>query len=444
MADHKAVKGGAIRALNGFDQEEDKRRAALLAQIPTTPDPSRTESTNPVVGTDFTRNVGNALSALPGASPALGAASAMARAVPVLGNALAATGSGIGALASRAAPYAAPVAGIGALSAASSPASTPVSTPAALAPVAPATTLAGDATLPGQDPGRSLSTASPDGRYSLSGVEGKDVGGAVQRYDVPGKSPLFTNLTGEAGRIDNAALMARGPISKQNQGALDGIQARQDINDARGASREQYDKEVAAATATNNWQARRTLEQAALGTPSFRGSNAIRPSKAAQIQLADLQQQETTRRGQDQQATQQGAIAKLAQDKFNQDATGTGLDNASKAGVLAAQKALAGAKTPAERLAAEDNLRALQGKYGKEPAPVRHLVVPGGQALDADGRAYTMPSRVFNPDTQQFIDQAPANPPAKGVNAPTSKVQYDALPKGAKYTHPDGTTRTKG
>lgn len=34
--------------------------------------------------------------------------------------------------------------------------------------------------------------------------------------------------------------------------------------------------------------------------------------------------------------------------------------------------------------------------------------------------------------------------PSNGVHAPTSKAEYDKLPKGAKYTHPDGTTRTKG
>ncbi len=53
---------------------------------------------------------------------------------------------------------------------------------------------------------------------------------------------------------------------------------------------------------------------------------------------------------------------------------------------------------------AEARLRGLQGKYDKDPAPVRKLVVPGGQQL-IDGQLVTVPSTVFDPDTNQYIPQ---------------------------------------
>lgn len=62
---------------------------------------------------------------------------------------------------------------------------------------------------------------------SVLGAEQKPAGlAAVQRYDIPGKSPLFTNLTGAAGAADNAALMGRGQVSAQNMAAADNLEAK--------------------------------------------------------------------------------------------------------------------------------------------------------------------------------------------------------------------------
>jgi hypothetical protein len=69
------------------------------------------------------------------------------------------------------------------------------------------------------------------------------------------------------------------------------------------------------------------------------------------------------------------------------------------------------AKTPEERSAVAEQLRALSGKE----APNRFTVVPGGQEISPQGMPYTRPSMVFNNQSGQFVDQpagqaAPAAP----------------------------------
>ena len=60
------------------------------------------------------------------------------------------------------------------------------------------------------------------------------------------------------------------------------------------------------------------------------------------------------------------------------------------------------AKTPEERAAAAEQLRALSGKE----APNRFTVVPGGQEIDpTTNMAVTRPARVFNNQSGQFVDQ---------------------------------------
>lgn len=70
-------------------------------------------------------------------------------------------------------------------------------------------------------------------------------GGAAQRIDVPGKSPLYTNLTGAAGAADNAALMGRGQVSEQNMAAADNLEA-------RGVAQRGAEQRLAASNAPDN------------------------------------------------------------------------------------------------------------------------------------------------------------------------------------------------
>lgn len=366
---------GAVRkmAKGGYLDEE---RAATIAQIPTGQGSFPAPAPDGKNNTEFSRNVGNTLNALPGASPAIGAISTLARAVPVVGNAIPAIGAGATSLAEKVGPYAVPVAGIGALSAASQPNPTPAPQTGSSATIAPVPTAAIQPTGPVQP-----ATAPGDGTTParLNGVDGKNVGYGATRFDLPGKSPLFTNMTDAAGLADNAKLMGRGAVTAQNQSAMDGIQARQDAGDQAARNKTQYDQEVAAANAVNKWQ-------------SERGMNARA--------LASRRDNETTRRGQDIQAGALRDSQKLAQDKFAQESKGSAIDQQGKLQIQTLQTALLAEKDPSKRLQLEDNLRALQGKYEKPvPAPkytvynlpdtvdVNGQIVRGGQgALDVEGR----------------------------------------------------------
>jgi hypothetical protein len=91
------------------------------------------------------------------------------------------------------------------------------------------------------------------GELSVAGAPQQDAGNGITRINAPGQSPLFTNMA--ASDPSNVGLMARGPVSAQNQMAMDGIQARQDAGDQARMQRFQYDQDVAAANAVNKWQA---------------------------------------------------------------------------------------------------------------------------------------------------------------------------------------------
>ena len=404
-----------------------KDRDALVAQIPTggtgsgpTPQPDPSQSAS---GTELGRNVNNAISALAPLSGGTALVNGASRLGAALGTS--ATAGKIATGVAQAMPYATPAAGAIGLSMASSPSAAPV-TPAQQQ-------LAG--AVPTNRPSETAPTtvAAP----TLNGAEGKDVGfGATRRYDVQGKSPLFTNLA--ADDPSNVALMNRKPMTAQDQGAMDGIQARQDANDQGMRNKMQYDAEVAQAQAFNAGQKQFHMEQAAL-----------KGNKGAQAILAGNLQADTTRRGQDitakgqdQQAGALRASQKLAQNKDGREATASAMDQKSRQQLMDAQQEFLNAKTPDEQKAAERKLTTLGGKQTNDKGQVISLpdtlgdqgqVIRGGQAVLMPDGSIVRP------------EQAGANPkgPA-GVHAPTSKAEYDKLPKGAKYTHPDGTTRTKG
>jgi len=137
------------------------------------------------------------------------------------------------------------------------------------------------------------------------------------------------------------------------------------------------------------------------------------------------------------QAEGSAADRSLAERKFGVEKEGAELTNREKKGLLSAQDAYNNAKTPAERAAAEERLRAFQGKYEKAPPPVRAFAVPGGQALTDLGVPYQTPSRVFDPDTKTFIEP-------NAAPQPTPRTQYDSMKKGDRYIGADGKQYIKG
>lgn len=177
------------------------------------------------------------------------------------------------------------------------------------------------------------------------------------------------------------------------------------------------------------------LQERALGRAAFGGRPAVAPNRAAAVQLGAIREQQTVQRGQDQQAQAQGAIQKLAQQKFGLESQTAGLDNASKVQMQAAQAKLLAAKTPEEKLAAEENLRALQVKYEKAAPPDQYAYAPGGQAVDpATGRMVTQPGVIFNKQTGQLANQnaAPALPPGMVKQIGTSGGKPVYLDKNGK------------
>lgn len=124
---------------------------------------------------------------------------------------------------------------------------------------------------------------------------------------------------------------------------------------------------------------------------------------------------------------------KLERDKFGLDSIGVKLDNEGKAQLGALRKVLVDPKaSKADKDAAATSVRALLGK--NEAPPVRAFAVPGGQVIDqATGAVTTQPSRVYDPDTKQFI-----SPPEAQSALPPGLVV------GAKTKQADGTYQAGG
>ena len=96
------------------------------------------------------------------------------------------------------------------------------------------------------------------------------------------------------------------------------------------------------------------------------------------------------------------------------------------------------AKTPEERSAIAQEIRDLSGKSDAATTN-RFTVVPGGQGFNNDGTPYTLPARVLNNQTGQFVDQpqAAAQPQA----LPSEKSQLAA---GQIYQTARGPARWDG
>lgn len=427
-------KGGAVKCMaTGGPVVDEQQRAAMVAQIPTggtgagpTPQPNPELSAS---STELGRNVGNAFNAL---APLAGG-TALVNGASRLGSALGAS-TAVGKLAtgvSQAMPYVVPAVAAGSLGVAASPA-TPVATPAAPAPIPAAAKPAAPQPRPGAPNPASGSPdeAMPDGKVNVT----RQANGVM--------SFSGQNITGQPQYTGSAAnTMNSGVITAQNQGAMDGIQARQDARDQGARNKMQYDAEVAGAQATNAAGRRMNLE--------YDLKNGNRNERlAAQAILGSMDATEKdvrgnalTTRGQDLNAAATSQNQKLAQSKDGREAASSAMDQKAKQQLMDAQQEYLNAgDDPVKQKAAERKLITLGGKQPNDKGQVITLpdtlgdmgqVIRGGQA-------------VLMPDgTIVRPEQAKAT--AKGgVQAPTTKAEYDKLPKGATYTHPDGTTRTKG
>ena len=227
----------------------------------------------------------------------------------------------------------------------------------------------------------------------------------INRIDTaPGlNSPLFTNLpTGEAvsgmqgGTVNTmpaSAFQSAGPAaSRETSAALQAAAARGDWDAVRGF----YQRDG------GTWQGR-TAEQDAAESQgprggviggSGRGFNFVRRSEERAADRAQA----------DRRLSKEEALARDRLDIDRQRAEGEaqtrGFEVRGMQRMERLYQQLEAAKTPEERSAIAEQLRALSGKE----APNRFTVVPGGQEVTEQGLLRTVPSVVLNNQTGQPVD----------------------------------------
>lgn len=352
--------------------DTEERRRLAIASIPTAgfPAPAADGSQDNPLNSEVGRNVLNTLGAVApvGGASASRAVSSLAR-VGMAGAASPAVSS--------VAPFVPPAAGYGALLAANAPAAQPPS--AAPAVVTAPLTLGARPRIADTFATEPSTGAAPGGTGSF---------GAVRRTVGANGIPLFS----DGNAASDGALLARGAPSAQNLAALETLGDRQQAESVArvraGMVKEQEAREIAEAQSINE---------------------RFNPPTQAQRQLRRLQlkeREEANRSATD--AARAGADVRRAATDANRlaleapalgfEGQTKGVQNQSAVQMLAAQTRLVNARTPEERTAAEDNLRALQGKY-ERTYPNKLIVVPG--AKNADGSQE--PGQVWSTETGQPV-----------------------------------------
>lgn len=364
----------------------------------------------------------------------------------------------------------------------------PAAPPAAAAPAQAAPTSAQTAAAPAssavsQDAktGGSMDPTPPNSGpvpYAVTPVENTN---GVQRINQPGKSPLFTNIDpGQAVaemkgnpvggfrpvsvRGDAAGAMPSGLGLGFGSGSVGGsgdvlgiLQRESDIRAGMGAIQDRINFNG------GNGVGFRQTEQGERGFTTIRDGAQAERDRAAVMDAA-LKPLAGARNGQltaNQLRTAQGMVEadqRNEQSRYQTDANAAtqlettgmreaGANNRANAsnqiqqGELGLRKEAQGfqsrtaqrqedlqakyeaAKTPEERSAVAQQIRDLSGK--QEPQN-RFTVVPGGQAFNPDGTAYTLPARVLNNQTGAFVDQP-------GQAAESAAIKAGEVRKGYRF-----------
>lgn len=121
------------------------------------------------------------------------------------------------------------------------------------------------------------------------------------------------------------------------------------------------------------------------------------------------------------QASSNAAASQLARDKFGVDAKSAGIDQQSKLQLQQLQSQLLTEKDPAKRLAIEDNLRALQGRYEKA-APADEFT----QMADPAGGVSIINKRTGLPPQGQAASAVPPQAAAMLKSNPKLAADFDA------------------
>lgn len=252
-----------------------------------------------------------------------------------------------------------------------------------------------------------------------------------------GNSYSGTNVSGDVNFVNpegyvGPAKPSGGAISAQNNAAADALAARYGQTSGFGVATRGGGAVSSMDTSQGYAQDKRELARIDAGKEKDR--NAIRDQDianqsragnygAVRVLSRQIKREDATRLA-DQQAATTGAAQKLAQDRFGLDkakfgleATGAATKNKAEARLGAIYDELGDPKTTAaRRLQLTDEARVRTNHFEKEFPPVRMLVVPGG--VDAAG--VKEPSRVFDPDTRQFVGEPAALPPGMKRQVGTS------------------------
>ena len=428
--------------------------------------PTADGSQNNPLNTEVGRNLSNLASAIPGAA---GVPGAVAMGTGLAARALGASAPAVGVVgraAQAAAPYAPVAAGAVALNSAA-PTTTPATTLASAVPGAPPQAAPTPAQQPsGNSPvGMSVADAQKQGIVGervgydpaydqrLTGAPGQN--GAVTRN---GNSYAGTNVSGDI--TVNGQAPGGGAVSAQNMVAADALQARQTPAGFQPAGSQPAGVQAPVVrNSTNDWAARKALENAATAASSITANGGAwdktgrgdSPAQAAyKAALATDQALQQAQPGMDQAAMRENAG--IQREGMQQDgATArTGMQeqgaNARDAGRTAIARGELGLKQTAAgfQVRAAQQLEGLQNQYAAEtdPAkqaalarqirevqgkeqPARYKVAAGGQQIDANGVAYKVPDRVFNEQTGQFSDGTGAAPtPAAAPKAGETRNGY--------------------
>lgn len=259
----------------------------------------------------------------------------------------------------------------------------------------------------------------------------------ISRIDnAPGlKSPLFTNLPagqavsemqgGTVNTVPAAAMMAAGPAtSRATSAALQAAAARGDWDAVRGFYQQNG----------GTWQGRTAQQdaderQATAGGAIGSGRYGFRFTRRSEDRAADRAVAERRARTEESIARERLGIERGRADT---EATTKGFETRGLERMEKLYAAYENAKTPEERAAAAEQIRAMNGRE----APNRFTVVPGGQEFDESARmVLNRPAMVLNNQTGQAVDLgSTARQPAPLPNHiaalkknPNQAAQFDAI-----------------
>ena len=390
---------------NSFGDAAAANQNPLVSQIPTGGNINPAPQGNPVTGTEFTRNVANTISALPGAAPILSGANAL-MAASQTGQAATTGAAGIANLAQKVAPYAVPTAGLYGISQAAESPQAPAQPVATVSPIATnniATQASNTPATPVNAPSPAVASAAPQQitRVGNSYTGEPNIAGNVTINNPRGGGISAQNNQAAQALSDKSTAAAQLSAPVQGGGVnlgdgsgrrIPGFQERLDRKNAETGASSIVDSE-------SRRTARNSLKR--MDAQDLAGINNDSAQTIANTQ-AETQRQGYGIQAQNNLATQQNAAARLGIDRTN--AT---LNNQQTTQKMAADKQMQDLQTrlltakPDERAAIEDNLRALQGRYEK-PVADKFTVIRGAKNPDGTQEA----DRLFNNQTAQFVDAA--------------------------------------